>query len=114
VAVVVRLLCGLVFVGFGLMKLLAHDSEVRSFQGYGIPEPTLVVPALGALELGGGLLLLIGLWVRLVAVALAAVMVGAITTSGIQHGERVSLTLAPAMLAGMLFLLWSGRRRPVP
>lgn len=107
----VRMACGSVFIGFGLMKLLGHASEVRSFRGYGIPQPEVVVPLLGALELGGGLVLLAGVFVRAAALALAGVMVGAIVTSGIQHGETVSLTLAPAMLCGMLFLLWSHRPR---
>lgn len=102
---VVRLLCAAVFLGFGTMKFAAHASEVRSFTGYGIPQPRLVVPALGLLELAGGLLLLAGRLVRPVALALSGVMVGAIATSGIAHQEIISLTLAPAMLLGLLFLL---------
>jgi uncharacterized membrane protein YphA (DoxX/SURF4 family) len=110
-ALFVRLLTAAVFLSFGVGKFVAYDAEVRSFRGYGLPWPEAVVPALGALELGGGTALALGVGVRLVAVPLAGSMLGAIVTSGIQHGETISLTLAPAMLAGMLFLLWSGPGR---
>lgn len=107
----VRIVCGVVFVGFGVMKLLSHAAEVRSFTGYGIPLPEVVVPLLGIVELVGGIALLAGVFVRPTAVVLAGVMIGAISTSGIQHHERVSLTLAPAMLLGMVLLLVAYRLR---
>jgi uncharacterized membrane protein YphA (DoxX/SURF4 family) len=46
---------------------------------------------------------------RLAALALAADMIGAIVVSGIGEGEVLpSLTLALAMLAAMVYLLWVG------
>lgn len=61
--------------------------------------------AIGALELAGGLILAAGRWVRPVALLLAGDMIGAIVVSGIGRGEIISLTLAPALLLAMLFLL---------
>lgn len=72
------------------------------------------------------MLLLAGLATSLVALVLAATMLGVIFVSGIGAGEVVpSLTLAPILLAAMVLLLWAGagprsldqrllRNRPAP
>jgi len=95
----------IVFVVFGAGKFVNHASELASFRLYDLPAPDVFVYAIGALELAGGLLLLAGRWVRPVALLLAGDMVGAIVVSGIGRGEIISLTLAPALLLAMLFLL---------
>ena len=53
-------------------------------------------------------MLLLGLGTRLAALILAGDMVGAIVVSGIGEGEAISLTLAPALLLAMAFLIWVG------
>ena len=103
-----RLLSGGVFVAFGIGKFLNHTSELASFKTYGLPAPEVFVVVIGVTELAGGLLLIIGVFTRPVALVLAADMIGAIVVSGIAKGELVSLTLAPAELVAMLVLLWSG------
>jgi putative oxidoreductase len=103
-----RLLSGGVFVAFGIGKFLNHTSELASFKTYGLPAPEVFVVVIGVIELAGGLLLIIGVFTRPAALVLAADMIGAIVVSGIAKGELVSLTLAPAELAAMLVLLWSG------
>jgi putative oxidoreductase len=107
-ALIVRLAGGVVFLVFGAGKFVNHGSEVDSFRSYGLPWPDAFVYAIGVIEIAGGLLLITGLATRLVALVLAGDMVGAIVASGIGKGELLSLTLAPALLAGMGFLLWSG------
>jgi putative oxidoreductase len=97
-----------VFIVFGVAKFTAHADEVASFETYGLPSPDAFVYAIGVLEIAGGLMLLAGLLTRLVALALAGDMVGAIIVSGIGENEVVSLTLAPAELVVMLVLLWAG------
>jgi putative oxidoreductase len=104
----VRLAAGLVFVVFGAGKFVNHGSEVDSFRTYGLPWPDAFVYAIGVVEVAGGLLLIAGLATRVAALVLAGDMVGAIVASGIRKGELISLTLAPALLAGMAFLLWAG------
>jgi putative oxidoreductase len=106
----VRLAAGLVFVVFGAGKFVNHASEVASFDTYGLPAPDAFVYAIGVLEVVGGLMLIAGVAVALAALGLAGDMVGAIVVSGLKEGEIISLTLAPALLAAMLFLLWRGRR----
>ncbi len=63
------------------------------------------------LELALGLLLVAGLVARLAAGMLAGDMVGAIATAGRVEGGAINLGLAPALLAVMLFLVWSGAGR---
>jgi putative oxidoreductase len=65
----------------------------------------------GALELLGGLLLVVGLFTRPAAVLLALNLVGAIATAGRVDGGTFHLGVAPAMLVAMLFLVWAGSGR---
>lgn len=104
----VRLLSGLVFAIAGVPKFAMHSWETGHFRTYGLPFPAAFVYMIGAIEILGGIALLAGIGVRPVALLLGAVMVGAIVTSGIGQGEWIpSLTLAPALLAAMVYLLWS-------
>jgi putative oxidoreductase len=109
---VARVAAAAVFIAFGVAKFTNHESEAASFETYGLPEPGAFAYAIGVLEIGGGLLLLIGLLTRLTALALAGDMVGAIVVSGIKEGEIISLTLAPALLVVMVLLLRFGPGRP--
>jgi uncharacterized membrane protein YphA (DoxX/SURF4 family) len=108
-AVATRWSAAAVFVAFGAGKFINHASELDSFRQYALPAPDVFVYLIGALEISGGLLLASGRLVRLAALALAADTVGAIVVSGIGHGEDISLTLAPALLLAMIFLIWKGR-----
>ena len=94
---------------FGAGKFVNHGSELASFRQYTLPAPEVFVYVIGVLELLGGLLLASGRLVKLAALALAADMVGAIAVSGIGRGEDISLTLAPALLAAMILLIWTER-----
>jgi uncharacterized membrane protein YphA (DoxX/SURF4 family) len=89
-----RIAAGVIFLAFGIGKFTNHRAEVDSFESYGLPSPDAFVYAIGAIEVIGGLLLVLGLASRLAALVLAGNMVGAIIVSGIQEGEPISLTLA--------------------
>ncbi len=106
----VRLASGAVFVAFGAAKFINHGAEVDSFETYGLPSADAFVYAIGVIEVVGGAMLLLGRGTRLAALVLAGDMAGAIVVSGIKEGEPISLTLAPALLIAMLYLLNSGRR----
>jgi putative oxidoreductase len=108
VVALLRVAGAVVFVVFGIAKFTAHTDEVASFEKYGLPSPDAFVYAIGVLEVVGGLLLLVGLLTRPVALVLAGDMFGAIVVSGIGQNEVVSLTVAPAELVVMLVLLWAG------
>jgi uncharacterized membrane protein YphA (DoxX/SURF4 family) len=103
----------IVFIVFGAGKFSAHASELASFRSYGLPSPDAFVYAIGVLELTGGVMLAAGALTRLAAVVLIGDMLGAVAVSGIGEGEVVpSLTLAPALLIAMLFLLRVGPGSP--
>lgn len=104
------LAAGAIFVVFGLGKFVNHASELASIRQYGLPFPAVAVVLIGVLEIAGGALLLARRLVLPAAVVLAGDMVGAIVVSGIARGELISLTLAPALLVAMLYLLGAGGR----
>jgi putative oxidoreductase len=111
VTTVVRVGTGVLFVLFSLGKFVDHSQESADFDHYGIPAPEVTTYLVGALELVGGILLVIGLLTRPAALALALNMVGAIATAGRVDGGTFHLGVAPAMLVAMLFLVWAGSGR---
>jgi uncharacterized membrane protein YphA (DoxX/SURF4 family) len=114
----IAILSGLIFIGAGLVKFLFHHWELHAFQSFGLPWPSALEIFAGVLETVGGILLVARRWVAPTAVLLAVTMVVAIASSGIGHGDVIpSLTLAPALLLAMLYLLarpLTSRRRVAP
>ena len=106
-----RLTAAAILVAFGVAKFANHGAEAASFDRYGLPDPNLFVYAIGALELGLGLLLLLGLRTRLAAIVLAGNMIGAIATAGRLEGGFVNLGLAPMLLLVFLVLIARGAGR---
>jgi putative oxidoreductase len=77
----IRLTVGVVFIGTGWGKLNNMASTVENFQGWGIPFPELNARVASCTEFFGGILILVGLGSRLVALPLAFTMVVAILTA---------------------------------
>jgi len=112
----VRILVGWVFVSEGIQKFLfPAQLGVGRFQKIGIPSPHLMAPFVGTVEIVCGTLLLIGLFTRLAAIPLLAVILVAIATTKIPmlaktgvwsmlHEARADFS----MLLGLLFLLITG------
>ncbi len=97
---------GLVFVLASLPKFLTYGWELDQFERFGLPAAPVWVIAAGVLELVGGVLLIRRRLVVPAAAVLAMVMVVAIAVSGIAEGDVVpSLTVAPVLLAALLYLL---------
>ncbi|MHA6781089.1 DoxX family protein [Pseudonocardia saturnea] len=109
-AAVVRVVAGILFVVFGVPKFTDHARWVVDFGTYGLPESSLLVYGTGLVEVLGGLALVVGAGVRVVAALLALVMAGAVIGGGIVGGNPASLTLAPALLAASVFVFWSAGR----
>jgi uncharacterized membrane protein YphA (DoxX/SURF4 family) len=97
---------GAVFIAAGLVKFVFHSWELHAFRAFGLPWPDALEILAGVIEVGGGALLLARLLVVPTALLLAVTMIVAIAASGIGHGDVIpSLTLAPALLAAMAFLI---------
>ena len=102
---------GLIFVSFGVGHFARHMAEAGDFRRYQVPFASFAVWTVGVLELGAGTALLLGLFVRPAAAALAADMVGVIVTAGRVEGGWLNLGVAPLLLVAMVFLLWAGPGR---
>lgn len=117
--VLVRLLVGLVFLSEGIQKFLFPEAlGVGRFTKIGIPVPEFFAPFVGAVEIGCGVLVVIGLVTRLAAVLLLIDIVVAIATTKIPmlltsgfwataHEARTDY----CMLLGLAFLLVVGGGR---
>ena len=114
--IVVRLLVGGVFVSEGIQKFLFPGAlGVGRFIKIGIPEPTVMAPFVGVVEIVCGVLVIAGLLTRVAAVLLVIDMLVAIATTKIPilinsgframaHEARTDYT----MLLGSTFLLLVG------
>jgi len=112
----VRAMVGAIFVSEGLQKFLFPDAlGVGRFSHIGIPYPALMAPFVGSVEIGCGLLVLLGLFTRLAVVPLLAVMLVALSTTKVPillksgfwsmaHEARTDY----AMVLGSLFLFFVG------
>jgi uncharacterized membrane protein YphA (DoxX/SURF4 family) len=128
--VLVRLIVGAVFLSEGIQKFLFPAAlGAGRFAKIGIPWPELSAPFVGVFEIGCGLLVLVGLGTRLVAIPLIIDMLVAIATTKIPmlfksgfwstaHEARADWS----MILGVTFLLivgggtwsldaWLARRR---
>ena len=110
-AVRVAVLAGIIFIPAGLVKFVFHGWELNAFRSFGLPWPSALELVAGVLEVVGGVLLVLRRATVPAAGVLAVTMVVAITASGIGHGDVVpSLTLAPALLAMLLYVLAAALR----
>ncbi len=112
VTAAIRILGGVLFILSTVPKITAHQQEIDMFVQFGFPRSSTLVWLVTAAEIVAGLLLLLGLLTRPAAAAMAVNMAGAILTAGIHVGGPIHLGLAPALLAGMLYLLWAGPGAP--
>ncbi len=99
---------GIIFIVAGLVKFVFHHWELHAFRTFGLPWPSALEIFAGILETVGGVLLALRRCVAPVAALLSVTMIVAIGSSGIGHGDVIpSLTLAPALLVAMLYLLYA-------
>jgi uncharacterized membrane protein YphA (DoxX/SURF4 family) len=104
----VALAAGIIFILAGLVKSVFHHWELHAFESFGLPWPSALEILAGVLEIVGGVLLTVRRCGVPVAALLSITMIVAIGSSGIGHGDVIpSLTLAPALLIAMLYLLYA-------
>ena len=103
------------FVPAGLVKFAFYHWELQAFRDFGIPAPAVMEPLVGALETVGGVLLIARRLIVPTAFVLAVIMLVAFIAGGIIHGSPIpSDTLAPVLLAALIYLVYAGlpARRP--
>lgn len=111
----VAVTAGVIFIGAGLVKFVFHHWELHAFRSFGLPWPSALEIFAGVLEIVGGVLLTLRRWVAPAAALLSVTMIVAIGSSGIGHGDIIpSLTLAPALLIAMLYLVYTVSRTTTP
>jgi putative oxidoreductase len=99
-----RILIGLPFAMSGLSKLAAYGSTTAMIEAVGLPFPPLGFAVAVAVELGGGLLLILGYRVRPVALALAvfSVVTAVSFHSNFADQNQMNHFLKNVMIAGGL------------
>lgn len=110
-----RLIVGVIMAAHGLQKLVTGPGNFGKFLAQlGVPLPTLMGYVVTLVELGGGILLIIGLLSRLaallltidlvVAILLVKTQVGFLSPQGGGAGAELDL----ALIAGLLVILFAG------
>ena len=115
----IRLAVGLIFLTQGILKYIDPHMGVERFTRIGFPYPAFTAHVVGIVEIVCGLFVLAGIFTRLAAIPLLAIISTAIITTKLPELARsgqgfwfmVSDARADfAMLMCLLFLLVSGRR----
>ncbi|WP_035568161.1 DoxX family protein [Hymenobacter sp. IS2118] len=98
IAWILQVILALLFIKAGFDKLSNLDGTVKMFEGLGLP--AVLGTVVGAAELLGGICLLVPRTVRLAAIGLAIIMVGAL----LMHATKIPGGLAGGTFAGALLL----------
>ena len=95
---IMRVMAGGVFLSEGILKFVYTNQGVGRFTKLGIPAPELTADFVGSLEIVGGMLLIAGLFTRVIALPFIIEMVVAILTTKISLYLGTSpLPLPPAL-----------------
>jgi len=102
-----RALLALIFILAGWQKITGHEMTVSYMQAYGVPGALL--PLVILVELGGGLAILLGIFTRIAALALAGfcLVSGAIFHGDFADNVQLALFLKNLAMAGGLLLLFA-------
>jgi len=86
----VRIAVGLIFFTQGILKYIDPNMGVVRFTRIGFPHPYFTAHFVGAFEVLCGLLVLLGLWTRLVSIPLLIVITTAIATTKVPELFRAN------------------------
>jgi len=111
-AVVARLLASAIFIGAGISKLGAGYAGTQGYMA-SVGVSGELLPLVIALELGGGIALLLGFQTRLVALLLAGfcIVAGMIFHTGADQMQQIMLMKNFAMAGGLLAFTLFGAGR---
>lgn len=109
ISLVARVLISAIFISAGYQKIIGYDGTLQYMASQGVPG--FMLPAVIALELGGGLAILFGLFSRWAALGLAifSVIAALIFHSNFaDQGQTVNFMKNLAMAGGLLLLFANG------
>ena len=109
-----RMVVGWVFLWTGWGKLNNLPQMIDNFTEWGIPFPHILTPFVSAVEFGGGLLLLLGLFTRLAATPLVIVMIVAIIAAKLGQIDSLETLLGFEETAYMALFGWLAGAGPGP
>jgi len=104
-----RILIAAIFILSGYSKIGGYEGTQGYMQAMGVPGALL--PLVIVTELGGGILVVLGLWTRLAALALAGFSVAAAALFHANFGDQIQMIMFMknlAMAGGFLFLVAHG------
>ena len=104
-----RLLLGVLFVMAGFSKVTDYAGTEAMMQGMGVPP--ILAPLVILTELGGGLLIIIGLWTRLMAFLLAGFCIVTAFVGHLHPDDPMQMAMLMKNLSiagGFLVLMVSG------
>jgi len=101
-----RITVGWVFLWAGWGKLGALPQVIENFRGWGVPMAEVMAPFVSGLEFVGGILLLCGLFTRVIAALLMVVMVVAIRSAFWSEIDSLEYLLGLSEMAYLAIFLW--------
>jgi putative oxidoreductase len=110
----VRMVVGWVFLWSGWTKLQILPRMIENFRGWGIPAPEILTPFVSGMEFVGGLLLLVGLLTRFIAVPMMAIMIVAIAAAKWADVDSLETLLGFEEVSYFVMFAWLAIAGPGP
>jgi putative oxidoreductase len=110
----VRFVVGWVFLWSGWTKLHILPRMIENFRSWGIPAPEILTPFVSGMEFVGGLLLLVGLLTRVIAVPMMVIMVVAIASAKWAEVDSLETLLGFEEVSYLVMFAWLGIAGPGP
>ena len=110
----VRIVVGWVFLWSGWTKLHFLPRMIENFRSWGIPSPEILTPFVSGMEFVGGLLLLVCLLTRFIAVPMMVIMVVAIISAKWATVDSLETLLGFEEVSYFVMFAWLGISGPGP
>ena len=110
----IRVVVGWVFLWTGWQKLNFLPRMIENFREWGIPAPEILTPFVSGMEFVGGLLLLVGLLTRFIAVPMMVIMVVAVLSAKWADVDSLETLLGFEEVSYFVMFAWLGIAGPGP